>query len=128
MEETIGADSRWGREREWLGLRQEMPEDPTKSAREVGRAAAASETSRAKGEQRDSDVQKEKKNSFLVEPKFFVFSKPKGLLMWKGIFELLEDALGMENGLRSLWIWGNSLNGGVWRPFFKAQWLVPRTG
>lgn len=98
----IGADSRWGREQGWLGLRQEMPEDPTESAHKVGRAASVSETSRAKGEQRPRRTKREKKNSFFVEPNFFVLSKPEGLLMWKGIFELLEDALGMENGLRSL--------------------------
>lgn len=26
-----------------------------------------------------------------------MLSKHEGLLMWKGIFELLEDALGVEN-------------------------------
>lgn len=50
------------------------------------------------------------KNAFLVEPRFFVLSKHKGRLMRKGIFELLEHALGWKTGLRPLWIQGSSLN------------------
>lgn len=32
------------------------------------------------------------KNGFLVEPRFFVLSKHRGVLMWMGILELLEGA------------------------------------
>lgn len=34
---------------------------------------------------------------FSCEARVFVLSKHKGLLLWRRIFELLEDALGMEN-------------------------------
>lgn len=51
----------------------EKPGDSTESELpEVGRAAAASQTSRAEGEQSSTSIKSEKKNGFLVEPRFFL--------------------------------------------------------
>lgn len=126
------ADGRGGREHRARGPAAcvwEKPEDSSsqKSPRWAGQLQLHRWAEQK--ENRGPQASNERKMVFLWSQGFFVLSKHKGLLMGKGIFELLENALGMENWAEAgLCGFGGTLwTGDIWRPFSKAQRLVHRT-